>query len=63
MIVTIVIFQAFGKTLDKSFIHGETDLQIHNALATICPTYQPLHILQASDAEPVSLNTLLIHKI
>lgn len=63
MDVTIVIYKAFDKLHDKSFIHGETDLQIHNALATICPTYEPLHILKASDAEPVSLNTLLIHKI
>lgn len=63
MNVTIVIFKAFDKICDKSFIHGETDLQMHNALCTICPTYVPLHILKSDDAEPVSLNTLLIHKI
>ncbi len=63
MNITIVIFKAFDKVHDKSFTHGESDLQIHNALATICSTYVPLHILKASDAEPVSLNTLLIFKI
>lgn len=63
MKTTIVIFKAFDKLCDKSFIHGETDLQMHNVLATICPTYEPLHILQTDDAEAVSLNTLLIHKI
>lgn len=63
MKITIVIFKAFDKVCDKSFTHDESDLQIHNALSNLCPTYVPLHILKASDAEPVSLNTLLIHKI
>lgn len=63
MKITIVIFSAFDRVCNESFIHGETDLQIHNKLASICATYQPLHILQADDAEPVSLNTLLQHKI
>jgi len=63
MKVTIVIFKAFDKMHDKSFINGETDLQIHNVLATICPTYEPLDILEADDAEPLSLNRLLIHKL
>ncbi len=63
MNLTVVIFKAFDKTSNECFIHGESDLQIHNALATICPTYVPLDIRKASDAEPVSLNTLLIYKI
>lgn len=63
MKITVVIFKAFDKICNESFIHDESDLQIHNALANICDTYVPLHILKASDAEPVSLNTLLIHKI
>jgi hypothetical protein len=63
MKVTVVIFKAFDTISDKSFIHGESDIQIHNTLATICPTYEPLHILTTDDAEPISLNTLLIFKI
>ena len=58
MKVTIVIFKAFDKTCNESFIHNETSLQIHNALATFCPTYEPLNILEADETEPVSLNTL-----
>lgn len=63
MKITVVIFKAFDKTCNESFIHNETDLQIHNALATLCPTYVPLRIITSDDAEEVSVNTLLIFKI
>lgn len=62
MKITIVIFRAFERTNNECFIHGETMEQIHEKLNDICNTYEPLHILQADEAEPVSLNQLNVFK-
>lgn len=64
MILTVVIFNAFNRSNALAFIKGETWEQIHAKLTEICNTYEPLHILQSQDAEPISLNVLnlLINK-
>lgn len=62
MKTTIVIFRAYERINNESFIHGETLEQIHEKLNDICNTYEPLHILEAEEAEPVSLNKLNIFK-
>jgi len=62
MTTTIVIFNAFDRVCNESFIHGENFDQIHAALYEKCNTYEPLHILQSDDMEPVSLNNLNLLK-
>lgn len=63
MKITVVIFKAFDRVMTEAFLKGETFLQIHNKLTDLCNTYDPLHILQSDDAEPVSLNNLNQFKI
>jgi hypothetical protein len=43
MIITVVSFQAYGKTCTEAFV-DKTYQEIHKALHTICSTYVPMSI-------------------
>ena len=62
--LTVIIFNAFNRICNEAFIKGESWEEIHEKLSELCNTYEPLHIIQSQDAEPISLNVLnlLINK-
>jgi len=46
MQITIVSFYAFNRPNREVFIKGENFEQIHEVLTTICPSYEPIEIIQ-----------------
>lgn len=57
--ITIVIFRAFDKELEKNFYSGETVAEIHSALYRICHTYVPVKIITSSTQENTLMSELL----